>query len=73
LLDRERVIVVGDSLWDVQAAQAGGTGSRLGSIGVETGGFSRDELSEAGAIAVSRDVKEWLDQLLTRPTGRFVP
>jgi phosphoglycolate phosphatase-like HAD superfamily hydrolase len=68
-LDRERVVVVGDSVWDVQSARAAG----LGCIGVETGGFSQHELSEAGAIAVYRDVQELLHQLLTSPIGRFVP
>jgi hypothetical protein len=36
-------------------------------VTVETGGFSRHELSEAGAVHVYRDVKELLDQLETGP------
>lgn len=41
-------IFVGDSVWDVQACQRVG----VPCIGVLTGGSSRDELTEAGAVAV---------------------
>ena len=61
--DPERAFVVGDSIWDVQAARAAG----LGCIGVETGGFSRHELSEEGAVEVYRDVAELLARLRTGP------
>jgi len=64
-VDRARALAVGDSVWDVRAARAAG----LGCIGVETGGFSGHELSEAGAIQVYRDVGELLDQLLTGPVS----
>lgn len=53
-LDPERAVVVGDSIWDIRAARAAG----LGTIAVETGGFSRHELTEEGAAAVFRDVEE---------------
>jgi len=66
-VDRARALVVGDSIWDVQAARAAG----LGAIGVETGGFSRHELWEEGAIAVYRDVRELLDQWRTGPIGQL--
>jgi HAD superfamily hydrolase (TIGR01509 family) len=62
-IDRRRAVAVGDSVWDVQAARAAG----LGCIGVETGGFSQHELSEAGALQVYRDVQELADQLFTSP------
>lgn len=62
-LDRSLVLALGDSVWDVEAARAAG----IGCIGVESGGFSRHELSEAGAIHVYRDVKEVLDLLETGP------
>jgi phosphoglycolate phosphatase-like HAD superfamily hydrolase len=40
--------MIGDSPWDVQAAQRAG----VPTIAVLTGGFSREELCEAGALAV---------------------
>jgi HAD superfamily hydrolase (TIGR01549 family) len=64
----ERAIVVGDSVWDVEAARAAG----LGCIGVETGGFSRHELAEAGALHVYRDVGVLLDQLHVGPVGALL-
>ena len=66
-IDPARALAVGDSIWDIQAARAAG----IGCVGVETGGFSQHELSEAGARAVYRDVKELLDQFLTSPLGQL--
>ncbi len=62
-LDPERSLVVGDSVRDVRAADAAG----LGCIGVESGGFSRHELTEAGAAAVYRDAAHLLARLHTSP------
>lgn len=62
-IDPSRCVALGDSVWDVRAAQGAG----IGCIGVESGGSSRHELLEAGAIRVHRDVEEVLDQLLTGP------
>ena len=62
-LDRARTIVVGDSVWDVEAARAAG----VGCLAVESGGFSRHELTEAGAVHVYRDVDEIARQLRTTP------
>jgi HAD superfamily hydrolase (TIGR01509 family) len=62
-IDPRRALAIGDSVWDVQAARAAG----VACITVETGGFSHHELSEAGSIAVYRDVSELLSQLLTSP------
>jgi HAD superfamily hydrolase (TIGR01509 family) len=62
-LDPARTLAVGDSVWDVEAARAAG----IGCVGVEAGGFSRHELSEAGAIQVYRDVNELVEQFLTSP------
>jgi phosphoglycolate phosphatase-like HAD superfamily hydrolase len=67
-VDPARAIAVGDSIWDVQAARAAG----IGCIAVESGGFSRHELSEEGALFVYRDAKELLDQLQTSPIGRLI-
>ncbi len=62
-VDPDWALAIGDSVWDVQAARAAG----IGCIGVETGGFSQHELSQAGALHVYRDVKEVLEQLHTSP------
>ena len=67
-VDPELCVVVGDSIWDVQAARAAG----LGCIGVETGGFSAHELREEGAVAVYRDPAEVLTQFRTGPIGHLV-
>jgi HAD superfamily hydrolase (TIGR01509 family) len=67
-IDAKRAIAVGDSVWDVKSARAAG----IGCIAVESGGFSRHELSEAGAVFVYRDVKELLDQLRTSPIGALL-
>jgi phosphoglycolate phosphatase-like HAD superfamily hydrolase len=67
-IDPALVLAVGDSVWDVEAANAAG----MGCVGVESGGFSRHELSEAGAIAIYRNVDELGAQLLTSPIGSLV-
>jgi HAD superfamily hydrolase (TIGR01509 family) len=67
-IDLARVLVIGDSVWDVEAARA----ARMACIAVESGGFSRHELSEAGAIAVYKDVQELADQLLTSPIAALI-
>jgi len=67
-VDPALVVALGDSVWDVEAARAAG----MGCVGVESGGFSRHELSEAGAIAVYRDVEELRRQLRTSPIGALV-
>ena len=68
MIDPARALVVGDSVWDVQAARAAG----LGCVGVETGGFSQHELSEAGALHVYQDVREVGRQLLTGPLATLL-
>ncbi len=62
-LDPARTLAVGDSVWDVEAASAAG----IGCVAVESGGFSRHELSEAGALQVYADAAELLAQFLTSP------
>jgi HAD superfamily hydrolase (TIGR01509 family) len=54
-------VMIGDSVWDCEAAANAG----VDSIGVLTGGFSEQELREAGAAAVFRslpDLRESLEQ-----------
>ncbi len=58
-----RAVFVGDTVWDVEAAGRAG----IACVGVLSGGISRDELSEAGAVAVYRDVADLLDNLETSP------
>ncbi len=66
-IDPRRALAVGDSVWDVRAARAAG----IGCIAVESGGFSRHELSEAGARQVYRDVGEMIDQFHTGPLAQL--
>ena len=47
-------VMIGDSTWDCEAAKA----AKVRSIGVLTGGFSEDELLEAGASKVFVSVEE---------------
>lgn len=54
-----RAIVIGDAVWDVEAANA----RDLPTIGLLTGGYSREELLEAGALAVYEDPRDLLDHL----------
>lgn len=62
-LDRSRVIFVGDSVWDVQAA------GRIGvaCIALTCGGTSRAELAQAGAVAVYEDPAQLLADLDQTP------
>ena len=62
-LDPRRTVCVGDSVWDIRAAQA----ANIGCVGLESGGFSRHELAEAGALHVYRDASELLALINTSP------
>jgi HAD superfamily hydrolase (TIGR01509 family) len=61
-------VVVGDTVWDVQAASA----CDLPCVAVTCGGISRAELVEAGAVAVYRDPGELVAQLEASPLGRLL-
>lgn len=67
-LDPGRTMVVGDTRWDLQAASSAG----LDCVGVLTGGTTRHDLEEAGAVAVYRDVAELLSELDDSPLARLV-
>ena len=54
-------VMIGDSTWDCEAANR----AHLASIGVLTGGFSEQELTEAGATVVFDSVKHLHDHLQT--------
>lgn len=66
-IDPQRALAVGDSIWDIQAARSAG----IGCIGLESGGFSRHELSEEGALAVYRHVGDLGLQWRTSPLGQL--
>jgi HAD superfamily hydrolase (TIGR01509 family) len=54
----EDAVVVGDSIWDIEAAKEAGV--RVAAV-MTGGAFSRAELEEAGAYAVYEDCHELLD------------
>jgi HAD superfamily hydrolase (TIGR01509 family) len=58
-------VMIGDSVWDCEAAGRAG----LKTIGVLTGGFCEDELSDAGAAAVFRSLHELREGLDGTPLG----
>jgi phosphoglycolate phosphatase-like HAD superfamily hydrolase len=55
--------MVGDTTWDIEAARRAG----VATICVITGGFSRQELVEAGAAAVFESVDELRRNLAKTP------
>jgi len=63
--DPEETVFVGDSVWDVQACEKAG----VPCVGVLTGGSSRDELTEAGAVAVYDSPADLLEQFPDRLTA----
>ncbi|NUP51956.1 MAG: HAD family hydrolase [Catenulispora sp.] len=63
--DTERAVMVGDSTWDCEAARRAG----VASVALLTGGFSEQELRDAGAAAVFESIGELIDQLDRTPLG----
>lgn len=66
--DPGRTILIGDSTWDVQAANA----ARLPCIGLTCGGISAAELAAAGAIEVYETPQDLLDHTRTSPLSRLL-
>ena len=58
-IDVRKSIVVGDSVWDLLAAQRAGA---LG-VGLLSGGYGQDELERAGAYRVYQDPQDMLKHL----------
>jgi HAD superfamily hydrolase (TIGR01509 family) len=58
-------VMVGDSTWDCRAAANAG----VETIAVLTGGFSEEELRDAGAIAVFKSIEELRQRLSETPLG----
>ena len=67
-LDAQQAIAVGDTIWDVEAARDAG----LDTVGVLAGGISRQELQDAGAVAVYDDPAQLLDELDQSPLAKLL-
>jgi len=67
-LDPGQTMVVGDTRWDIEAA----TKVDLEVVAVLTGGSTRRDLQDAGAVAVYEDVAELLDRLDDTPLARLL-
>jgi HAD superfamily hydrolase (TIGR01549 family) len=59
-------VMVGDSVWDCEAAKRAG----IETLAVLTGGFSADELREAGALDVFESIAQLRARLDHTPLGR---
>lgn len=66
-VDSELAVAVGDTVWDVEAAKRAG----IPCVCVLTGGVSRAELEEAGAVVVYADVAELRRCLDESPLARL--
>ena len=66
--DRSRTLVLGDSVWDVQAATACG----IECVAVTCGGTSAAELDAAGALATYRDPGDVLARFGASPFAALV-
>src|SRR5437867_7217918 len=64
-LDGGDAVMVGDTPWDVRAANEAG----VPTIAVLTGGFSEDELTDAGAVAVFDSVVALVEGIADTPLG----
>jgi len=67
-LDAARTLVVGDTRWDVEAAAK----LDLKVVCVLTGGSTREQLEQAGAVAVYQDVAELLEKLDESPLSNLL-
>ena len=57
--------MLGDTPWDCEAARRAG----VDTVALMTGGFSEQELTEAGAVAVFESLRELLDRIEETPFG----
>jgi HAD superfamily hydrolase (TIGR01549 family) len=58
-------VMVGDTPWDIKAAEKAG----VPTVAVLTGGFSDDELQEAGAAVVFESIVELRERIADTPLG----
>ena len=61
----DEAILIGDTPWDVKAAEKAG----VPTAAVLTGGFSEQELRDAGAIAVVHSIEDLRQRLADTPLG----
>jgi HAD superfamily hydrolase (TIGR01549 family) len=61
----DSAVMVGDSTWDCEAAKRAG----VQTIAVLTGGFSEQELTDAGAVAVFHSIEDLRRRLSDTPLG----
>jgi phosphoglycolate phosphatase-like HAD superfamily hydrolase len=66
-VDPGRAVMVGDTIWDVLAAERAG----FGCIGLLCGGTAEAELLQAGAAKVYRDPAVLLGDIQASPIGRL--
>jgi HAD superfamily hydrolase (TIGR01509 family) len=64
-LGTREAVMVGDTPWDIKAARA----ADVDTIAVLTGGFSDDELEEAGAVAVFDSIEDLRERIADTPLG----
>jgi HAD superfamily hydrolase (TIGR01509 family) len=64
-LGTKEAVMIGDTPWDVEAARRAG----IDTIAVLTGGFSEQELAEAGAVAVYDSIVSLREGLRDSPLG----
>jgi len=64
-LGTKDAVMVGDTPWDVEAAKKAG----IETVCVLTGGFSEEELTEAGAVAVFSSIAELRQRIGDTPLG----
>ena len=61
----ESAVMIGDTRWDIEAAAKAG----VETICLMTGGWSRQELLDAGAVAVFESIEELRERLDQTPLG----
>jgi HAD superfamily hydrolase (TIGR01509 family) len=64
-VDAAQAVMIGDSVWDIAAAENAG----VAAIGVLSGGTGEGDLTRAGAIAVYRDAADLRQHLRDSPIG----
>ena len=63
----DRAVFIGDSVWDAEACRRAG----VPSIGVLSGGVSRDELTAGGAQVVFEDARELVEHIDDTPIAEL--
>src|SRR5207248_2576159 len=58
-------VMLGDTPWDCHAAERAG----VATVTLMTGGFSEQELTDAGAVAVFESIPELLERIADTPLG----